>query len=436
VLVGSAAEDHVIAILRAQLRTTLGVLTGFRGNARALLVTEPLWGIPYNLYATYASVYMLALGCTETQVGLVATVSLLFQIVFSLLGGWVTDRLGRKRATLIFDLISWSIPTLLLAFARSLTVFLIAAIINAIVRVVYTSWDCLMVEDTAPEQRVHFYTWIAIAGIMAGFISPVSGLLVDRFGLVPGERILYLFAFVSMTFMFIWRNTLLRETKIGLLKMREARHGNASATLREYGRIIRELLASPLTVAAFLLSLLLNIQFTLRGTFLSILLVRGLGFSEGIIAVFPAINAAVTLAIYALGMPAIGRMQVHRPFLAGLVLSAVGALLLVVSPMQSMTFVVLSTVIGALGAAVTGPLSSALIANSVPAHDRAKVMSLFYALVQAACSPFGYIGGLLAARSERLPFVLVAAAFVPAIALAALLPAIQRRQARLEAGAP
>ncbi len=429
----------MISLLRAQLRSTREVITGFRGNARALLVSEPLWGIPYNLYATYASVYMLSLGCSETQVGLVASASLIASIVFSLMGGWFADRLGRKRATLIFDLVSWSIPTVMLAVARSFTVFLAAAIINALVRIVSISWDCLMVEDTAPERRVHFYTWIAIAGILAGFISPVSGVLVDRFGMVLAMRGLYLFAAVCMTFMFLWRNAMVHETRIGIVKMQETHHGDARAAASEYARIIRQLLRNPLTLVALLLSLLLTIQVTLKSTFLSILLIRGLGFPEGSISVFPAINSAVVLLVYTLAMPAVGRMKIHRPLLFGLVCSAASFLLLAASPVRGMLVVVASTVVGALGGAITGPLSSALVANSVSDADRAKVMSIFNALVIAACSPFGYLGGVLAAVSERLPFLLAALTFVPTIALAALLPTIRRpaiSQGRPEAVSP
>ena len=77
---------------------------------RACVYTEPLWGIPYNLYTPYVSVYMLALGLTDAQIGLIVTISLVLQIFSSLMGGVVTDKLGRRKTTFIFDTISWSIP--------------------------------------------------------------------------------------------------------------------------------------------------------------------------------------------------------------------------------------------------------------------------------------------------------------------------------------
>ena len=82
----------MIRFVRRQLAASFGVVRGFSGNARAVLVTEPVWAIPYNLVQTYASVYMLALGCTPVQVGLIGSAALGCQLVFSLAGGWITDR--------------------------------------------------------------------------------------------------------------------------------------------------------------------------------------------------------------------------------------------------------------------------------------------------------------------------------------------------------
>ena len=40
-------------------------LFSLKGTPAVSIYTEPLWGIPYNLYVTYASLYMLALGLNE-----------------------------------------------------------------------------------------------------------------------------------------------------------------------------------------------------------------------------------------------------------------------------------------------------------------------------------------------------------------------------------
>ena len=87
-------------------------LKNLRGNVRGCVYTEPLWGIPFNLYAPYVSIYMLAFGLTDSQIGLITTIGLSFEIVWTLLSGAITDKLGRKRTTLLFDIISWSVPSI------------------------------------------------------------------------------------------------------------------------------------------------------------------------------------------------------------------------------------------------------------------------------------------------------------------------------------
>ena len=114
-------------------------MRNLRGNPRAVILTEFLFGIPYNLYAPYASVYMLQLGLTDAQIGLTVSVGLAMQILGALLGGPVTDKLGRRKTTLIFDLLAWSVPTLLWAIAQDFRYFLAAAIATGFFRVAMTS---------------------------------------------------------------------------------------------------------------------------------------------------------------------------------------------------------------------------------------------------------------------------------------------------------
>ena len=153
------------------LFTTLKDLTG---NARGCVYTEPLWGIPFNLYSPYVSVYMLALGMRDSQIGFLSSLSMLLQVFWTLLSGAITDKLGRKKATLIFDLISWSIPCLIWAFAQDYRYFIAAAIVNSVWRVTHNSWHCLLVEDTNPDLLVDIWSWISIGGLLAAFFSPLT----------------------------------------------------------------------------------------------------------------------------------------------------------------------------------------------------------------------------------------------------------------------
>ncbi len=97
----------------------ISTLKSLRGNPRGCVYTEPLWGIPYNLYAPYISVYMLAVGLSDGQIGLIVSISWGVQIILALLSGVITDKLGRRRTTLIFDTLSWGVPALISALAQN-----------------------------------------------------------------------------------------------------------------------------------------------------------------------------------------------------------------------------------------------------------------------------------------------------------------------------
>ena len=227
----------------------IATLARLSGNPRGCVYTEPLWGIPFNLYAPYASLFMAALGVTDTQIGLVISVSWSFQIVTALLSGVLTDRFGRHRTTLVFDLLAWTVPAIISALAMDVWSFLAAGILNSLWRVPANSWTCLLVEDAEPEQLVDIYTWIYIANQIVGFVAPLTGFLIAAFALVPTVRGLYWFAAAMFTLKFVLTYRMTHETAQGVLRMREARVQPIGALLRAYVGGARELLQSPQTLA-------------------------------------------------------------------------------------------------------------------------------------------------------------------------------------------
>ena len=279
--------------------------------------------------------------------------------------------------------------------------------INSAYRVVYTSWSCLLVEDSKPEQRVHIYTWVHVAGILSGFFSPLAGIFVRRFGIVPAIRGLYFSAFVSMTTMFLVRNHLTHEPAIGLLKQEETRSTSLGAYLRDYKRIVAHITRNPAILVVFLILTLNSVQITLRTTFFAILLTQRLGFSDASIALFPAVQSVVMLGVYLFLMPRLGRYDFKISIGGGLLLTLVGVALLILSPVKSYPTVIAAAILMAGGTAVVSPMIEAVLANVIPDRDRAVITSLLHVFLFAISAPFGYIGGSLSSQDERWPFGLI-----------------------------
>ena len=140
-------------------------LRELRGNQRPVVLTELMFGIPYNLFAPFFSVYMLALGLTDQQIGTLASLGLLMQVFSALLSGAIVDKYGRRLVLFISDIVTWAVPCLIWAVAQDLRFFIAAALLNGLWRISHTAWTCLLVEDSEERHLVHIWTWIMIFAV-------------------------------------------------------------------------------------------------------------------------------------------------------------------------------------------------------------------------------------------------------------------------------
>jgi MFS family permease len=387
-------------------------LKSLRGNARGCVYTEPLWGIPFNLYAPYISVYMLAFGLNDAQIGSIVSIGLVLQIVSAFMSGAITDKLGRKRATLIFDILSWSVPCLIWAFAQNFNYFLIAAVVNSLWRITMNSWTCLLVEDTDPKLLVDIYTWIYIAGLLSAFFAPLAGLLINSFSLIPTMRGLYLLAFVLMTTKFIVMNMLVKETRQGLVRMAESKHQSMLEMLREYTGVTRQILAAPQTLMTLGIMLVMSIAQMVNGTFWSIYVTEKLHIPTQHLALYPFARSVVMLAFFFTIMPRIRELNPRQPMLLGFGSFILSQLLLILSPEKSYLMILMSTFLEACSIATVSIMLDRRTVVTVDADERARIMAVMYVVVILFTSPFGWIAGNLSQFDRVLPFALNIGLFV------------------------
>ncbi len=410
-------------------------LRGLSGNARGSVYTEALWGIPFNLYAPYVSIYMLKLGLDDAKIGLIISIGLACQIVTSLLSGIITDKLGRKRTTFIFDLLSWSVPVLIWAVAQNFTYFVIAAVINSLWRITSNSWMCVMVEDTDPEQLVDIYTWIYIAGLLSAFFAPLAGVLIHWFTLVPTMRGLYLFAFGMMTLKFFLMNNMVTETKVGRLRMEATKHQNLFHMLGEYLGVARQILQTPETLFTVGIMLVTSIAGTINNGFWSILVTKKILIPEQNLALYPFAKSILMLFFYFMIMPKIRGIHFKYPMLIGFAGLFASQALLILVPEKKSLLLLVSVLVEACSIASISAFLDKMIVVTVDPEERARIMAILYVIVIMVTSPFGWIAGTLSEINRILPFLLNLALFV----LAGLLTFLAARhgensQLEVEAG--
>lgn len=390
------------------LFTTLKSLTG---NPRGCVYAEPLWGIPFNLYSPYVSVFMLALGLTETQIGITVSVSWGFQILFALLSGVITDKMGRRRTTLIFDIISWTVPAIISAVAQNFWYFLIAGIINSVWRVTHNSWTCLLVEDADQEQLVDIYTWVYIANLLVGFVAPVTGLLIATFSLVPTMRGLYIFAAVMFTVKAVVTYQMTEETAQGVIRMQETSVQSAFQVFGEYKSVVRDLLRTSRTLYTAGIMLVISITTLISGGFWAIILTEKLNVPAENLAYFPFVKSAVILAFFFLAMPYVRKMNFKFPMTFGFVGFVLSQILLITAPEQGYFIIFLSVVLEACCFALVSPLVDRLFVLTVDAQERARIQSILAVGIILLSSPFGWIAGTLSTTNKDYPFILNIALF-------------------------
>lgn len=388
-----------------------------KGNARGCLIFEPFFSIPFNMYATYASVYMLALGIDEKQIGLLTSICLAVQIFSSFISGYLTDKMGRRAALLVFDIVSWGIATFLWAVAQNFWYFFIAAIVNGFQKIPNTAWYCLLVEDTDPRDRSIVFMVLQLIGVIAGFFAPLGGILVKYYGLVPAMRIMYAFTCISMMTMFFGRNKVTHETEIGKRKRIESSDVSLKDVLAEYGHAIKLIISDKPLMLIFGVYILNNFQITMRSTYLSIYLVNALRLNDALISIFPALSSVAMLALIFFVMPRFDPDKYGTYMLLGFAISAAANIILIFAPIGNIVIVVISTMLAAAGGIIAGPYLEAAVANSIDDENRAKIFSILTVFILVCISPSGIIGGWTYTINPRIPFLLVILAFLTGILL-------------------
>jgi MFS family permease len=407
-------------------------LRSLRGNVRGAVFTEPLWGIPYNLYAPYVSIYMLALGLTDSQIGLLASIGLACQIFWTMLSGAITDKFGRKRTTLITDIIAWSIPCLIWAFAQDFNAFLLAAIVNSTWRITHNSWLCILVEGTDPKILVDVYSLIYISGLLAAFFSPLAGLLIAHFTLVPTMRGLYLLAFVMMTTKFFTMNAMVEETEHGLDRMRATRDQSLFAIVGDTRGVLPLIFRSPETMVTAGLMVIVAIATLIQNTFWSVVVTERLQIAPEFLAFYTVGRSITMLIFYFTVMPKLRTVDARKPMVFGFLGLILSWSLLITMPPQSYLLLMVAVILEGCSVPAVSTLLDKLIATTVAPQERARIMAVLYLIMLAFTSPFGWIAGQASQINRSLPFVINIVLFT----VGALLAFVASRRAGPAAGEP
>lgn len=393
----------------------LELLRRNKGNPRTLILIEPLWGIPYNLIAPFATLYMYTLGITDVQIGLILSIAMFVQVFFSFFGGILTDKLGRKMTTMLGDFFGWAVACLIWAVSNNFWMFLMAVIFNSFEQINQTAWFCLLIEDANPKDLVGIYTWVNIGGLIAVFFAPISGLLIGSFSVVPVIRVLYLVFAINMLLKTLITYKRCKETQQGQARIAETKNRSFSQLLFDYKHLIPKVLKNKEIMKVISVSVILYITNMVSVNFFSLYATQRLKLPDSYLALFPILNAAVMLVFMIFIQHRLDSLKFKAPLWIGLVLHASASVLLILAPIKNLFFIIFYTLLGAVASALITPRKDALLQLNINPKERARINALIMASTIAFSSPFGYFVGWLSGMDRRLPFVFAFVLFLAAI---------------------
>ena len=389
-------------------------------NTRVTILAQPLWAIPAGLVMPFASLYMMRLSLSSQQIGLISSLSTLATAIAALFAGWLIDTMGRKRALLCFDTLTWIIPYFFWATASSFEGFLLAGLLHGPVIINSIVYECYHVEDVPLPMRMTSLRYQTIVSSLYGFMPLGMGLLINRYSFIPAMRGCYWLGLVCSLLFVGTKWLFLRDTEIGLAKRRQSAGGGFSLAdmLRRNVDAIRYVLRNRDLAILYLIEILMLFASAVVALFLMPSLSALLRVSDAIISLHPILTTSVSFLTTLGIMPRIP-VRRHAAMLGGaLVALCCGTFCLAIARFGGMyPLLALQVLCGGFASSCTAVLLQARIQNSLTDDMRSNVMSAFQLTSMLIRLPTGVLGGLLYASSPQAPFALSCVVYACAAAL-------------------
>lgn len=177
--------DGSDASARTSWRGRLGLQPGVAALAAALFV----FGVGQELWWRYLPAYLRALGASALVLGAFGTLTDFLDAAYAYPGGVLSDRLGSRRALLVFGGVTALGCGVYLAWASTAGVFLGLLLVMAWKSLGLPATFALIGEELAGGRRTVAFTIQAVLKrLPIVFAPPLGGLLIERLGILRGMR--------------------------------------------------------------------------------------------------------------------------------------------------------------------------------------------------------------------------------------------------------
>ena len=183
------------------------------GNLGVMVLSSGIWTFAGQLVWPFQSIYILHLGGTYFQVGLVTAIGALAGLLPTLYGGYLADTIGRKKIVAYMS-IFLSLNSLVYAVAKNWKWVVVASVVNSIASGLrQPSFNSIIDDSTNEENRAQSYAIWMILPPLFGLASPyIMGVYMEKNGVLFMIRIGYLILFATSFIASILRLRFLEET--------------------------------------------------------------------------------------------------------------------------------------------------------------------------------------------------------------------------------
>ena len=375
-------------------------------NAWILTATSAVWSVGGAMSSPFQSLYFYNLGASVVFIGYLAALSSAIIAVVQLVGGYVGDVWGRKRAIILFSFVGVA-NGFIYTFIPDAGWLYLPVVVGSVAGIYGPLFSTALTESMEPSRRPRGIASYSVINTLPSLFAPyVGGLLVAGFGDVEGLRIAFFLGGAFGVLGITWRALTLEEThppqaRVTFLRFWRSLLRESRAAMHAAGRDVYLLLDYAI-LSAFGVGL--------TASFSILYFVQSLGVPAW---EYGALVGATSLAILLLLFPAASLAE-----RVGLKKAVVLASLSV--PLNQYFFtlakdvdeLVAWSVVSGTGTAFLGPPLTSLQADIVPRMIRGRIMALFSALPLLASIPAQILGGYLYAVAPVLPFLAAVPAFV------------------------
>lgn len=372
-----------------RLREEFGFL---KGNFLILIVTFTLSGFASGLYFSFRSPYLVGLGASVVQIGLISSIGSVIAAFIRIPGAYIADRFGRRRVIVVFTYFV-AVGFLVHALAPSWWFILLGSIILNVSRIYRPALEAIEADSLPEERRGMGYSLGNMApGIFSALSPPIAGFIVARYGIIYGMRILYMAATLIIVGIAVIRTFYLVETiEVDPLAELTGLWSHAKDSINAFKVALSEMNRD--LWAFSLLEILHSFSDPIYGVYLSLYILGFKGISD---IQWGFINSLFLPVSMLLGLP-VGKLidRIRRKWsvlLGYLVLAPVG-LLLIYS--RGFNMLVLVFLVRAVGQTIVFPAVHSLRADLIPVERRGRIMGLIGVMKNLVMVPsavfFGWI---------------------------------------------